>query len=480
MAKVRARFAPSPTGSLHIGGVRTALFNWLFARHHGGAFILRIEDTDPERSKDEWIEQITDGLHWLGLDWDEGPDVGGPYGPYRQRDRMANYRGTVDRLLEEGKAYRCMCTRETLEEKKRQALKGGKPYKYDGTCRELRSVDPGVPHVIRFRSTDYGRTVVRDLVRGEVTFENAQLDDLVLLRSDGTPTYNFSAVVDDVAMAITHVIRGEDHLNNTPRQVQIYRALGAEVPVFAHISMIHGQDKTKLSKRHGATSVTEYRDQGYLAHALVNYLARLGWSHGDQEIFSREELIEKFDLDRVVKSPAVFNPEKLLWLNAHYIASSEKSGLRELFDRLEPFLKSQGTPWRGAYDEPRFEKFHHALKGRSHTLVELADGMRPFLADDVAVDPAARQKFLKPEIAPALEALAADIEALDRFETAVLEAMFKALLERRGMKMSELAQPVRVALTGRTVSPGIIEVMDLLGQETTLRRLRAAVRVISS
>src|SRR5271169_1361445 len=319
---VRLRFAPSPTGALHIGGVRTALFNWLFARHHNGKFILRIEDTDQTRSTDESIKIIVNGMKWLGLDWDEGP--------FRQTERMDIYRAHIDRLIKEGKAYYCYCTPEELEARRKEALNVGRPPKYDRKCRSLSTPVPGRTPAVRFLSTDEGQTIVRDLIRGAVTFENQQLDDLIILRSDGLPTYNFAVVVDDVTMNISHVIRGDDHLNNTPRQIQLYQALGYEPPKFAHLPMILGSDKTKLSKRHGATAVTEYIELGYLPEALVNYLARLGWSHGDQEIFSRQELIDKFTLDTVGKAPSVFNPEKLLWLNHHYIQQVDHGRLAGL------------------------------------------------------------------------------------------------------------------------------------------------------
>src|SRR5512143_4623 len=332
MNPVRVRFAPSPTGALHIGGVRTALFNWLFARHHKGAFILRIEDTDQARSTDESIRIIIDGLKWLGMDWDEGPSVlpDGTVKGYRQTERMDIYRAQVDRLLKTGKAYYCYCTPEELEARRKESMAAGRPPKYDRKCRSLGSPIPGRTPAVRFLSSDEGQTIVRDLIRGPVTFENQQLDDLIIQRSDGIPTYNFAVVVDDVTMKISHVIRGDDHLNNTPRQIQIYQALGFDAPAFAHLPMILGPDKTKLSKRHGATAFTEYVDLCYLPEALVNYVARLGWSHGDQEIFSVQELIGKFTLDSVGKAPSVFNQEKCLWLNHHYIQPADPGRLAAL------------------------------------------------------------------------------------------------------------------------------------------------------
>src|SRR3990172_1344364 len=328
--EIRTRFAPSPTGYLHIGGARTALFNYLFARHHKGKFILRIEDTDVARSTEESTQAILDGMQWLALNWDEGP--------YFQSKRFELYKEHAYKFLEMGKAYKCYCTAEELEQRRGEAIKQGKPPKYDGRCRNKKD-EQGKPFAIRFKVLP-GTTLVKDIIKGKVAFENDEIEDLIILRSDGTPTYNLCVVVDDATMEITHVIRGDDHLNNTPKQILMYEAFGYHVPVFAHLPMILGSDKTRLSKRHGATSVMAYKEMGYLPHALVNYLARLGWSHGDQEIFSMEELIEKFSLDSVGKSSGVFNPEKLLWLNQHYI---KNSGPEELAPLLLPFWKELGV-----------------------------------------------------------------------------------------------------------------------------------------
>ena len=373
MSTVRVRFAPSPTGALHIGGVRTALFNWLYARNQGGAFVLRIEDTDQSRSTDESIRIILDGMRWLGMDWDEGP--------YRQTERMDIYREHIATLLKEGKAYHCYCTPEELDTRRKEALAAGRPPKYDRKCLGLKEPVEGRKPTVRFLSHDEGQTIVRDLVRGAVTFENKQLDDLIIQRSDGLPTYNLAVVVDDVTMRITHVIRGDDHLNNTPRQVQLYRALGYEPPLFAHLPMIHGPDKTKLSKRHGATAVTDYQDLGYLPEALVNYLARLGWSAGDQEIFSLTELIEKFSLENVGKAPAVFNPEKLLWLNHHYIQQADPGRLAGLVLDL---LKKDGIVTEGNEpDSAWMNSLVKILQERSHTLVEMKDAVKADIIDNV-------------------------------------------------------------------------------------------------
>src|SRR5512137_2732890 len=331
MPQMRLRFAPSPTGYLHIGGARTALFNWLLARKTGGTFILRIEDTDVARSTQESVDAILQGMEWLGLDWDEGP--------FYQSDNFPLYREYVQKLLDEGKAYRCRCTPEELEAKRELAMKEGRKPKYDGTCRSL-NIGPDTPSAVRFRAPEDGATCFDDLIKGPISFSNEELDDLIIQRSDGTPTYNFTVVIDDASMTITHVIRGDDHINNTPRQILLYEALGYPVPKFAHVPMILGADKSRLSKRHGATSVIAYRDQGFLPEALVNYLVRLGWSHGDEEIFSREELVEKFTIEAVGKSAGVFNPDKLLWLNHHYIKEGDPARLAAL---LLPFLAERGV-----------------------------------------------------------------------------------------------------------------------------------------
>jgi glutamyl-tRNA synthetase len=464
-SNVRVRFAPSPTGALHIGGVRTALFNWLFARHHNGTFILRIEDTDQTRSTEESIQIILDGMKWLGLDWDEGP--------FRQTDRIAIYQEHVERLLRAGKAYYCYCTPEELEARRKEALAAGKPPKYDRKCRSLSAPVPGRTPAVRFLSSDEGQTVVRDLIRGAVTFENQQLDDLIIRRSDGLPTYNFAVVVDDVTMKISHVIRGDDHLNNTPRQIQLYQALGYEPPEFAHLPMILGPDKTKLSKRHGATAVTEYIDLGYLPEALVNYLARLGWSHGDQEIFSRQELREKFSFENVGKAPSVFNPEKLLWLNHHYIQQAEPGRLAGLMLDL---LKKDGIITGGR--EPDIEwmkKLVKILTERSHTLVEMKTAAIPFIVDEITMDEKAKAKHLTPDAALLLSELAGRLKTVDPFTHAELENIFNAIVTEKGLKLGKLAQPVRVALTGGTVSPGIFEVIEVMGKEKTIKRIEAAI-----
>lgn len=463
MEPVITRFPPSPTGYLHIGGARTALFNWLFTRHFGGKFILRIEDTDQVRSTDESIKAILDAMEWLQLEWDEGP--------YFQTQRLEVYREYLQKLLVSGHAYYCDCSSEELEKRRQEALAAGRKPKYDGHCRD-RALVPGPNRVIRFRCPDGGQTVLNDLIKGPIWFENAELDDLVLERSDGIPTYNFAVVVDDITMGITHVIRGDDHVNNTPRQILIYQALGVPLPQFAHVPMILGEDRARLSKRHGATSVMAYRELGYLPEALINYLVRLGWSCGDQEIFSFDELIEKFSLDNVGKSPGVFNQEKLLWLNAHYIRERSPESLVPL---LKPFLTALGYPEKPA---EYLARAVHTLQPRVRTLIELAEAMKFYMVDEVTFDPAAAKKYLTPAIKDAFLKLSSAIGRLDVFDERNLERIFQDLVEEIGLKLGKIAQPVRVALTGVTVSPGLFEIIDVLGKETVLRRIGRALEYI--
>ncbi|MBI5588157.1 MAG: glutamate--tRNA ligase [Deltaproteobacteria bacterium] len=455
---VRTRFAPSPTGYLHIGGARTALFNWLFARRHNGKFILRIEDTDVARSTKESIQAILDGMNWLGLTWDEGP--------FFQSEMFDTYRKFVHELLEKGVCYRCYCTPGELEARREAALKEGRPPKYDSRCASIKKpLDK--PFAVRFRVPP-GVTVVEDVIKGNITFDHAAIEDLIILRSDGTPTYNFCVVVDDATMEITHVIRGDDHINNTPKQILLYRALGHSLPVFAHLPMILGSDKTRLSKRHGATSVMAYKEMGLLPHALVNYLARLGWSHGDQEIFSLQELIDKFSLESVGKSSGVFNPEKLTWLNHHYI---KETPAEELSVLLLPFLREHGVE---AGADARMCRIITTLKERSKTLKEMADSSLFYFKEPVEYDPKATRKFLLPENIELFELLVERLTGVAEFTHDSLEAAFNSILESKGLKLGKLAQPVRVALTGGTVSPGIFEMMEAMGKELTISRLKYA------
>ena len=462
---VKVRFAPSPTGFLHIGGVRTALFNWLYAKNHGGKFVLRIEDTDLSRSTEESIEEILESMRWLGLDWDEGP--------FRQTERQGIYSQKVGQLLSAGKAYHCYCTPEELDRKRSEAQKAGNKPKYDGTCRERPDSPEGAPSVIRFKAPIEGTVVVEDLLRGKVVFDIAELDDVIIQRTDGTPTYNFVVVVDDSEMGITHVIRGDDHLSNTPRQCLLYDALDFKRPQFSHISMILGQDKSRLSKRHGATSALAYRDMGYLPDAMINYLARLGWSHGDQEIFSREELIKYFSFDSVNTSAAIFDADKLSWVNEQYIQSTPPE---ELAQHLEPHLVKTGILSGDHGLSPQeIAKVIPCLNQRAKTLVEMAEKSAFFFKKEVEFDEKARNKFLTEDARPLLEKVIAGFSTLDDFSAENIETLFKKIVEEEGMKLGKLAQPVRVALTGTTVSPGIYDVILLLGKEETLKRLQNVV-----
>jgi len=463
MEPVITRFPPSPTGYLHIGGARTALFNYLFARRFGGKFILRIEDTDVVRSTEDAIKAILDAMEWLEMEWDEGP--------YYQTRRMDVYREYLQRLLESGHAYYCDCAPEDLDERRKAAMEAGLKPKYDGRCRDRR-LGPGPKRVVRFRCPDSGTTVLNDLIKGPIIFDNAELDDLVLERSDGMPTYNFAVVVDDITMNITHVIRGDDHVNNTPRQILIYQALGVPLPLFGHVPMILGEDRAKLSKRHGATSVMAYKEMGYLPEALVNCLVRLGWSHGDQEIFGKKELIECFNLENVGKAPGVFNLEKLLWLNAHYIKERDP---RSLVPLLRPFLEAEGY---GDKPDDYLAKAVHTLQPRARTLVEMAKMMKLYMVDEVEYDVDAAAKFLTPDMEAAFGKLLLALEGLETFDEAGLEKAFQDVVSDLGMKLRKVAQPVRVALAGVTVSPGLFEVIDVLGKETVLKRLRAALQYI--
>lgn len=460
---VRTRFAPSPTGSLHIGGARTAIFNWLFARHAGGEFILRIEDTDRTRSTEESIQEITQAMEWLGLDWDEGP--------FRQSDRLDIYQKLANELLESGKAYKCYVTPEELGEKRKEAQNTGEVLRYK---REWAKVNEGVdnPYAIRLQTLDEGTIEVQDLLRGTVTFDAKEVDDFVILKRDGFPTYNFAVVVDDATMKITHVIRGDDHLINTPRQVLIYNALSYEIPKIAHVSMILGSDNKRLSKRHGATSVVAYKDRGYLPEAIINFLSRLGWSYGDQEIFSKTELIEKFTLDNVGKSAAVFNEEKLDWLNGWYIRNKPPQEIAQL---VIPLLKEKGLEVE--LDE-KLIKIIKELSQRAKTLLDITNTINYFYTEEIEYEEKAKNKFLKTENKPVLQDLVDKLSNLSNFNIDETHKVFDRVMEERELKLGKIAQPVRVALTGGTVSPGIFEVMDILGKDEVLKRLNAAIYVI--
>lgn len=474
----RVRFAPSPTGFLHVGGARTALFNWLFARRHGGVFILRIEDTDVERSSSDMVTGILDGLRWLGIDWDEGPETGGPSAPYFQSARLANYRAAADALVSAGRAYRCYCRPEDLKAKRDAAEAAGGAWIYDRACRALppnviaTHEAAGHPHAVRFLVPD-GDTTFVDLVHGRIAVAHATLDDFVILRSDGYPTYQLSAVVDDAAMAITHVVRGDDHISNTPKQILLYEALEARIPAFAHVPLILGTDKKRLSKRHGATSVSEYEKAGYLPEAMVNFLALLGWSpgSGNEEVFTRDQLIQRFTLEGISGGNAVFNPEKLDWFNQQYIARMPAAALLQT---IQPALVGAGL-WRETFDttERRWiESVIDLVKSRVRRLVDFTAQLTPFLVDLVDRDPAAVAKHLgAPDVLDHLDAWRAQLETIQPFEAVTLEAALRALAEARGIKAGVLIHATRVAVTGQAVSPGLFEVLVLVGRSRVVRRL---------
>ena len=480
----RVRFAPSPTGYLHVGGARTALFNWLFARHESGIFVLRIEDTDVERSSAEMVEGILDGLRWLGLDWDEGPKVGGPFGPYYQSERLDRYRELAERLVSIGSAYYCSCSAEELKAKREAAESGGGAWVYDRTCCALTTEIVAErerqkrPRAIRFKVPP-GRTGFEDLVHGPIEFDGANIEDFVILRSDGHPTYHLSVVSDDVEMRITHVVRGDDHISNTPKQVYIYRAIGAEVPRFAHVPLILGPDKKRLSKRHGATSVMEYARQGYLPEAMFNFLALLGWSPGgDRELLSRDELVRIFGLDGISGGNAVFNPEKLDWFNAQHIARLSPA---ELTVRLEPLLTEAGL-WSDDFVGDRHAWFFdivELLKPRVKKLDDFVTLGRYFFADALEYDAAAVKKHLIGMAEP-LSSVEVAIAGLATFDPASIEAAVRALAEARGVKAATLIHALRVAVTGRSVSPGLFEVMSLVGRDRVAARLSRAVELASA
>jgi len=459
MRTVITRFPPSPTGYLHVGGARTALFNWFYARHTKGRFVLRIEDTDTVRSTQASADSIFEALEWLGIDWDEGP--------YFQSRRFHIYAEYVQKLLDAGHAYYCTCSSEKLDAMRQHAMaSGGKP-KYDGTCRE-RKLGKSADAVVRFRAPLTGTTVIHDVVKGDIVFQNAEQDDFIIQRSDGTPTYNFVVVVDDITMGINTVIRGDDHVNNTPRQIMLYHALGAELPMFGHLPMVLGKDKARLSKRHGAMSVTAYRDMGFLPEAMINYLIRLGWSYGDQEFFTRAELIEKFSLEHIGKSAGVFDMDKLLSLNADHIKATPP---RALTPHLLPFLKSRGY---AAEEGHYLDQVILTLNARSKTLDEMAEAAWFYYENTVSYDPAAADKFMKTESIEPLTLLVQKMETATDFTITAIEAIFLSVMETTGLKLGKIAQPVRVALTGKTARPGIFEIMEILGKDHVIARLKQA------
>jgi len=463
---VKTRFAPSPTGFLHIGGVRTALFSWLYARHHAGQFVLRIEDTDRERSTEEAVNVILDGLAWLGLDHDEGP--------WYQTRRLARYGEQAERLLREGRAYHCYCSREELDAMRAAQMARGENPRYDGRCRERERPVPGINPVLRFKSPAAGQTVVDDLVRGRVEFQNSALDDLILVRSDGVPTFHFGVVVDDGDMGITHVIRGDDHLNNTPRQIHLVEALGYPRPAYAHLPMILGSDGAKLSKRHGAVNILEYRDAGFLPDAVLNYLARLGWSHGNQEVFSREEMIRLFDLSAVNASASRFDAGKLEWLNQQYLKAGAPE---ELVPLLSDQLRRAGLDPSGG---PPLAAVAEAYRERTATLREMAEAARYLFADIGVPAEALCRKHLTAAIAGPLEALHRRLSELPEWHREAIHGALTGVAAECGIGFGKLGQPVRVAVTGGTVSPPIDVTLELLGRERTVARLEKALSLTGS
>ncbi|GMR00582.1 MAG: glutamate--tRNA ligase [Zetaproteobacteria bacterium] len=460
---IRTRFAPSPTGMLHIGGARTALFSWLHARHHKGEFVLRIEDTDRERSTEEATQVILDGLAWLGLDWD-GDVI------FQSRNHAAHV-AAVECLINAGKAYRCYCSKDELDAMRDAQRAAGQKPMYDGRCRHRADEPVDQPHVIRFRSPDAGETMVRDLVLGDVTFDNRELDDLILMRSDGSPTYNLAVVVDDADMDITHVIRGSDHLNNTPRQIQLYEALGLSAPEFAHIPLIHGPDGAKMSKRHGAIAITQYREAGYLADAVVNYLARLGWSHGDEEVFSRQQLVELFDVRKVGKAAARFDQNKLDWLNAHYLRCATPEALAtEVMQQLDVDVSGG----------PDIVKVIQLLQERSKNLIELAEGARFFYAAPVEYVEKAVKKNFKETTWPLLDVFVKRADLMEEWTAESVHALISNICEAEGVNMGKLAQPIRILVSGGPVSPPIDATLVLLGKDESLQRIKQGIKQLSS
>jgi glutamyl-tRNA synthetase len=483
---IRARFAPSPTGYLHIGGARTALFNWLYARRHGGTFVLRIEDTDTERSSWDMVAGIVDGLRWLGIDWDEGPDTGGPHAPYFQSERIDLYRLAAQRLVDAGRAYYCYCSTALLQQKRQAAEASGGGWAYDRACCALSAEEiarleaSGAPRAVRFKVPP-GETAFDDLVHGTISFANSNIEDFVVLRSDRQPTYHLSVVADDIEMQITHVVRGDDHISNTPKQVLLYDAFGMTAPLFAHVPLIMGPDKKRLSKRHGATSVMEYERLGYLPEAMVNFLALLGWSPGtDQELFTQADLIRAFALEGISGGNAVFNPEKLDWFNQQHIM---RLSAEDLAIRLEPLLREQRL-WHDEFAGQRREwllRVIDLLKPRVKRLPQFVEEARPFLSEEIVFDEAAVKRHLgKAGLAAQFERLRAAFDTAEPFTAAVLESALRTLAEDQRVAPAALIHATRVAVTGRAVSPGLFEVLELLGRDRVARRMANAPAAVAN
>ena len=463
MDTIVTRFPPSPTGYLHIGGARTALFNWLYARKNKGKFVLRIEDTDAARSTKESLDAILESLEWLGLDWDEGP--------YFQSERYSIYNEYIEKLVESGSAYYCSCTPDQVNAMREEAKARGLKPMYNGICRQ-KNLKKGENTVVRLKTPDQGVTIVKDVVKGDTAFQNTEMDDFIIQRSDGSPMYNLAVVVDDLTMGINTIIRGDDHLINTPKQMLIYKALGASMPAFGHVPMVLGSDKSRLSKRHGAMSVGEYKNMGFLPDAMINYLVRLGWSHGDQEFFERDDLIDKFDLEHLGRSASMFDMDKLFALNSKHIQSKTPE---ELADPLLFHLKDLGI---NAENNAFTQGIIQTLQPRSKTLVEMAQGAAFYYQDDVTFDEKAADKFLKPDIKAILQKSADYIEGLEAYTQEELENVFKRIMEETDLKFGKIAQPLRVAITGTTMSPGIFEMLLALGKDKTIQRIKSAIQLI--
>jgi glutamyl-tRNA synthetase len=463
MEKIITRFPPSPTGYLHVGGARTAIFNWLYARHMQGQFVLRIEDTDAERSTQASVAAIFEALQWLGIDWDDGP--------YFQTQRLDIYKKYIQILLDSGHAYYCTCSPEEIDAMRQKAMASGDKPRYDGTCR-AKDLEKSANAVVRFKAPLTGETVVEDVIKGNMVFQNDELDDFVICRSDGTPTYNFVVVIDDITMNINTIIRGDDHVMNTPKQMLLYQALGHPLPTFGHVPMVLGNDRARLSKRHGAMSVTAYRDMGFLPDALINYLVRLGWSHGDQEFFTRDELIEVFDLENIGRSASIFDLDKLLAINAEHIMAASP---QDLVAALKPFLADLDIQTE---EDEYILQVIETLQPRSKTLKDMAEAALFYYQSDISYEEKAAKKFLKPAALDPLKILAEKLEALEAYTHQALEDVFRAMMDETGLKLGKIAQPVRVALTGKTASPGIFEIIAILGKDRVLPRLRKAIQFI--
>jgi glutamyl-tRNA synthetase len=463
MDQIITRFPPSPTGYLHVGGARTALFNWLYARHMKGKFVLRIEDTDAARSNQASVDAIFDALEWLGIDWDEGP--------FFQSQRYPIYQEHIDKLIKAKHAYYCTCSPEQLESMRAKAMAAGEKPKYDGTCRD-KDLPKSENTVVRFKAPMTGTTLLEDVIKGNIAFQNEEQDDFIIARSDGSPTYNFVVVVDDITMQINTIIRGDDHVMNTPKQILLYQALGAPLPVFGHVPMVLGNDRSRLSKRHGATSVTAYRDMGFLPEAVLNYLVRLGWSHGDQEFFTRDELIEIFNLKNIGRAAGIFDLEKLTALNADHIQATSPETLADL---LVPFLEKSGIQTKS---DAFLVKVVKTLVQRSKTLEDMAAAASFYFADTIVYEEKAARKFLKAAAREPLQFLIDALGAIEVFTEENLEKAFMSVMEKTALKLGKIAQPVRVALTGKTASPGIFEITEIIGREKVIQRLKQAVAFI--